>query len=161
MRLQHVSIAIPVGGEAAARDFYGRLLGLAEKGVPPHLDPSGLIWFRLGEPDLELHLMLVDEPAPERPHLCIELPSLEDLRERLETAGISTSDATEIVGRPRFFCRDPFGNLLEFTRITEGGLAVPDDVLVSDATAPSGGGAPIARARPWPRARGRWSRRPR
>ena len=40
---------------------------------------------------------------------------LEELRCRLEDAGIETHDTDEIVGRPRFFCRDPFGNRVELT----------------------------------------------
>jgi extradiol dioxygenase family protein len=40
---------------------------------------------------------------------------LEELRRRLEDAGIETHDTDEIVGRPRFFCRDPFGNRVELT----------------------------------------------
>ena len=41
------------------------------------------------------------------------------LRGRLEEAGVETRDATELVGRPRFTCRDPFGNLVELARIDE------------------------------------------
>ncbi len=117
MRLQHVSITIARGAEEEARGFYGGLLGLREREVPPKLDPSRLIWFRVGEPDLELHLMLVDEPAPGGGHLCLAVDDVDALRGRLEEAGIDTSDATEILGRPRFFCRDPFGNLVELTTI--------------------------------------------
>jgi hypothetical protein len=43
MRLQHVSIAIPSDGESVARGFYGGLLGLAERDVLQHLDPSRFI----------------------------------------------------------------------------------------------------------------------
>lgn len=117
MRLQHTSLSIPFGGENAARAFYGTLLGLVERPVAQHLDPAAFIWFRLGEPDLELHLMINDDLPSDRAHPCIEFQNLEELRARLEAASVPTSDATEIVGRPRFFCRDPFGNLLEFTRI--------------------------------------------
>jgi catechol 2,3-dioxygenase-like lactoylglutathione lyase family enzyme len=119
VRLQHVSIAIPSGGEERAREFYGGLLGLAERDVPPHLDPSQLIWFRLGEPDLELHLMIGGAPPPGGHHFCLELSELEELRARLEQAGVETRDTTEIVGRTRFFCRDPFGNLVELARIDD------------------------------------------
>jgi catechol 2,3-dioxygenase-like lactoylglutathione lyase family enzyme len=119
MRLQHVSIPIPDGGEQRARQFYGELLGLAERSVPPHLDPSRLIWFRVGEPDLELHLMIGTTPPEGGHHLCLELPELEALRARLEDAGVETRNTTEIVGRSRFFCRDPFGNLLELARIDD------------------------------------------
>jgi catechol 2,3-dioxygenase-like lactoylglutathione lyase family enzyme len=119
MRLQHVSIPIPAGGEQRAREFYGGLLGLEERSVPPNLDAARFIWFRVGAPDLELHLMIGTDPPPDKRHLCLELTELEGLRTRLEAAGVETSDATEIVGRPRFFCRDPFGNLLELLRIDD------------------------------------------
>jgi catechol 2,3-dioxygenase-like lactoylglutathione lyase family enzyme len=117
VRLQHVSIPAREGGEAEARSFYGGLLGLRERDVPAKLDSSRLIWFRLGEPDLELHLMLDREPMPGGGHFCLSVDDVADLRRRLEEAGVATSDATEIVGRPRFFCRDPFGNVLELTTL--------------------------------------------
>jgi catechol 2,3-dioxygenase-like lactoylglutathione lyase family enzyme len=116
VRLQHVSIAIPPDGAEAARAFYGRLLGLEEREVPPKLDSSKLLWFRVGG-DCELHLMMADDRPPERPHFCLVVDGdLGELRTRLEAAGVETRDATEIVGRPRFFCRDPFDNLVELTR---------------------------------------------
>ena len=116
MRLQHVSIAIARDGAEAARAFYGGLLGLEERDVPPKLDASELVWFRVGG-DLELHLMMVDEQPPDRPHLCLVVDGdLDALRSRLEAAGVETRTPTEIVGRPRFMCRDPFGNLVELTR---------------------------------------------
>ena len=117
MRLQHVSVAIAGDGADEARSFYGGLLGLQEKPVPPKLDPDQLVWFELGG-DLELHLMQTgDGPAPGA-HFCIAVDSgLDELRARLEAAGVETSTPTEIVGRPRFMCRDPFGNLLELTHL--------------------------------------------
>jgi catechol 2,3-dioxygenase-like lactoylglutathione lyase family enzyme len=117
VRLQHVSITIAKGAEDEARAFYGGLLGLTEREVPPKLDASPLIWFRVGEPHLELHLMLVDELAPGGGHFCLAVHDVNAIRRHLHEAGVETSDATEIVGRPRFFCRDPFGNLVELTTI--------------------------------------------
>ena len=119
MRLQHVSVAIPPDGADRARAFYGGLLGLEERDVLPKLDPSRFVWFRVGG-DLELHLMLLDEEPAEKPHFCLVVDGdLADLRRRLEDAGVETSDPTPIVGRPRFTCRDPFGNLIELARIDE------------------------------------------
>jgi catechol 2,3-dioxygenase-like lactoylglutathione lyase family enzyme len=119
MRLQHVSIAIPPDGVERGRAFYGGLLGLVERDVPPKLDPSRFLWFRAGG-DLELHLLLTDEPPPEQAHFCLAVDGdLDALRARLEAAGAPTRDATEIVGRPRFFCRDPFGNLVELARLED------------------------------------------
>ena len=116
MRLQHVSIAIPHDGDEGARAFYGGLLGLEERDVPPKLDPAALIWFRVGG-DLELHLIKGDERPPQTGHFCLVVDGdLDELRVRLEESGVETRDATEIVGRPRFFCHDPFGNLVELTR---------------------------------------------
>ena len=116
MRLQHVSVVIPADGAARARTFYGGLLGLEERDVLPSLEPDQYVWFRVGG-DLELHLMLDDEPPPERPHFCLAVDDLQGLRARLEAAGVETHDATPLVGRPRFTCRDPFGNLVELARI--------------------------------------------
>lgn len=116
LRLQHVSVVVPLDGAEPARAFYGGLLGLEERDVLAKLDPSRFIWFRLGG-DLELHLMLDEEMPSERAHFCLVSADLEGLRARIEAAGFETRDATELVGRPRFFCRDPFGNLVELTRI--------------------------------------------
>ena len=116
MRLQHVSIVVGRDGAEPARRFYGGLLGLEERDVPPKLDPSQLVWYRVGG-DLELHCMLRDESPPASAHFCLVVDGdLGEVRARLEAAGVETRDTTEIVGRPRFFCRDPFGNLVELTR---------------------------------------------
>jgi catechol 2,3-dioxygenase-like lactoylglutathione lyase family enzyme len=116
LRLQHVSIAVPTDGAETARAFYGGLLGLEERDVLPALDPDGFIWFRTGG-DTELHLMLVAEPPPDQPHFCLAVDDLEGLRARLEAGGVEARDSTPLVGRPRFTCRDPFGNLIELARI--------------------------------------------
>jgi catechol 2,3-dioxygenase-like lactoylglutathione lyase family enzyme len=118
VRLQHASVVIPQDGAEAARAFYGGLLGLEERAVLPKLDPERFIWFRAGG-DCELHLMLGDEPPPVRAHFCLIVAALEELRERIEAAGVETDDPTPLDGRPRFTCRDPFGNLIEFARIEE------------------------------------------
>lgn len=117
MRLQHISVAIAADGADDARAFYGGVLGLEEKPVPPKLDPNELVWFRTGG-DLELHLMRTGDEAPANAHFCLAVDSgLDEVRARVEAAGIETSTPTEIVGRPRFMCRDPFGNLVELTEL--------------------------------------------
>jgi catechol 2,3-dioxygenase-like lactoylglutathione lyase family enzyme len=111
-----VSIAIPPDGGDVARAFYGGLLGLEERDVLPRLDPAAFIWYRVGG-DLELHLMLLDEQPPDKPHVCLVVEDLAALRSRLESAGVATREGTEVVGRPRCTCRDPFGNLIELARM--------------------------------------------
>ena len=117
MRLQHVSVAIAADGAEEARAFYGGLLGLPEKPVPPKLDPGQLVWFDLGG-DLELHAMQTGDRPPPNAHFCIAVDEgLDELRARIEAAGVETRTPTEIVGRPRFMCSDPFGNVVELTQL--------------------------------------------
>ena len=101
------------------RAFYGGLLGLTEKPVPESLHDLELVWFSAGEDELELHFL--PDPVPPDPraerHLCLEVDDVEAWRRRLEAAGVVTSDQIAIPNRPRFFCHDPFGNLIEFTSI--------------------------------------------
>jgi catechol 2,3-dioxygenase-like lactoylglutathione lyase family enzyme len=115
-RIQHVSIPVPPRSQADARAFYRDLLGLEEIPVPSTLAMLDILWFRLG--DTELHLFS-EEPIADRSgrHFCIAIADVEALRARLEAAGVAVVGATPIPGRPRYFCRDPFGNLIEFTTI--------------------------------------------
>jgi predicted enzyme related to lactoylglutathione lyase len=118
-RIQHVSIQRPSGEEAmrAARVFYGNLVGLLEIDVPETLTGRGLIWYQLGI--TELHIFIEDfaEGGGQEHHYCIAVDDVDELRVRLEAGGHATRDTTPIPGRLRFFCRDPFGNLVEFTTI--------------------------------------------
>ena len=115
LELQHVSVPMPAGGQAAARAFYGGLLGLEERDVPPKLAASELVWFRAGG-DCEVHVFEASESPPGGQHFCLRVDEgLAALRAKLEGAGVGVEDVTEIVGRPRFMCRDPFGNRLELT----------------------------------------------
>lgn len=111
--LDHVQVAIPAGGEAIARAFYGDLLGLAELEKPAALAGRGGCWFMLG--DRQLHLGVDPDFRPAtKAHVAMVSGSLADLRMRLEAAGVSTRDDAPIDGRARFFADDPFGNRLEF-----------------------------------------------
>lgn len=51
-------------------------------------------------------------------HLALDVTDgLDELRAHLQAAGYEPIDDTPIPNRPRFFCRDPFDNLVEFTSI--------------------------------------------
>jgi catechol 2,3-dioxygenase-like lactoylglutathione lyase family enzyme len=118
-RLQHVSSPYPRGRQDDVRAFYGGVLGLVEKEVPDSLRDQELVWFSAGDGELELHFL--PDPVPPDPralrHLCLEVGDVQAWRQHIEAAGVETSDQTPIPNRPRFFCRDPFGNLIEFTTI--------------------------------------------
>lgn len=114
--VQHVSLPIVPGGQERARDFYGRLLGLAEKPVPLTL-PRHLVWFDIG--GQEIHLLVEDNAAAVNPlsrrHPCFEVDDVSALRASLDANGVATEDEDfPLPGRRRFFARDPFDNLIEF-----------------------------------------------
>jgi catechol 2,3-dioxygenase-like lactoylglutathione lyase family enzyme len=117
-RLQHVSTPYPRGRADELRAFYGGVLGLEEKDVPESLADRGLVWFSAGESERELHF-LPEEDVDRRSlrHFCLEVDDVEASRRAITAAGCETMEATPIPNRPRFFCRDPFGNLIEFTTI--------------------------------------------
>lgn len=115
-QLQHVSLLIPPDTQEAVRAFYGHLLGLEEKPPPPSLAQFRLVWFAAGEGERELHFVpSVDRPGKNDQHMCLVVDDLEWYRHRLEEAGVPVIEAEPIPLRPRFFCRDPFGNLIELT----------------------------------------------
>jgi catechol 2,3-dioxygenase-like lactoylglutathione lyase family enzyme len=100
------------------RAFYGRLIGLEEKQPPAALAESRLVWFAAGEGELEIHFIPTTEPLVENEqHFCLAVDDVDAYRERLSAAGVTIIEATPIPGRPRFFCRDPFGNLVELTTL--------------------------------------------
>jgi len=61
--IDHVQVAGPPGCEAAARTFYGDLLGLREIPKPPRLASRGGVWFRLGTQELHVGIEQDFRPA--------------------------------------------------------------------------------------------------
>ena len=119
--LQHVSIPRPAGeGNARwARQFYGELVGLEEKPVPNSITHHDLIWFKIGE-DTELHVFVEeDSPTNSNRHFCLNVGDVEAMKQGLIVGGYETWSPDAIPGRPRFFCRDPFDNVVEFTQIAD------------------------------------------
>jgi catechol 2,3-dioxygenase-like lactoylglutathione lyase family enzyme len=111
--LDHVQVAIPEGGEAAARAFYGGLLGLLEVAKPAALAGRGGCWF-VGS-GIQLHLGVERPFTPAgKAHPAFAVDDLDAARAELATAGIATTDDGLEVGFRRFYGQDPFGNRLEF-----------------------------------------------
>jgi catechol 2,3-dioxygenase-like lactoylglutathione lyase family enzyme len=115
-QIQHISIPRPPGSEAVTRAFYGELLGLEEVPVPQSIKHLDLIWFHLG--NMELHLF-AEAPVtdPSGRHYCFVVEDVKEAWAKLVEAGYAPWDTIAIPGRPRFFCRDPFNNTLEFMTI--------------------------------------------
>jgi catechol 2,3-dioxygenase-like lactoylglutathione lyase family enzyme len=112
--IDHVQIAIPVGGEDQARPFYGDLLGLTEVAKPAELAKRGGAWF---EGAVKVHLGVEqDFRANVKAHVAFEVEDVAGLAARAEAAGYEIKANDEIDGVERVFIFDPFGNRLEFLK---------------------------------------------
>lgn len=122
MRLHHVQVSMPAGGEGLARRFYGDALGLDEVEKPSALAGRGGCWFRSHDGDqvvAEIHLGVEDPFAPARkahPALVVEdAVALDALAARIERAGFEVSwvERDTFDGHLRFHTNDGFGNRVE------------------------------------------------
>ena len=113
MRIDHLQIAAPVGCEAAAREFYGGVLGMTEIEKPPALRKRGGCWFQCGE--LQLHIGVEQEfRAAKKAHPAFAVENLDALRQTLLQRGYPAIDDENLPGSRRFYSEDPWGNRLEF-----------------------------------------------
>jgi catechol 2,3-dioxygenase-like lactoylglutathione lyase family enzyme len=123
MRLHHVQVACPPGGEALARRFYADGLGLTEVEKPADLVGRGGAWFRAyddtGAVTAEIHVGVEDPFAPARkahPALVLaDVAELESVGARLAAAGfeVDWSQRHNFPGFERFHTFDGHGNRVE------------------------------------------------
>ena len=118
--IDHVQLAMPAGGEDAARIFYRDLLGLSEVSKPPALAGRGGCWFEAGP--VRLHLGVEAEFRPARKaHPALLVSALAQLVARLRAAGHEVQDDAELADVTRGFVHDPFGNRIELIEAKTGG----------------------------------------
>ena len=111
-RIDHVQLAMPAGGETAARSFYADLLGLAEVPKPPELAKRGGAWFEKGEVRIHLGVEADFRPA-KKAHPALIVHGLADLARRLRDAGVPVTEDALLPGYDRVYVDDPFGNRIE------------------------------------------------
>jgi len=110
--IDHVQLAIPPGGEAAARAFYGEILGLPELPKPEAMRARGGIWFQAGS--IQIHLGIEPDMRPSsKAHPALLVTEFDAWRTRLTAAGCRWQIAEEIQGARRGHTWDPFGNRIE------------------------------------------------
>jgi catechol 2,3-dioxygenase-like lactoylglutathione lyase family enzyme len=112
--LQHVNIRVSPEVEAPTKEFYRRVLGLEEIPKPEQSRRRGGAWYQLG--GIQLHLSLekgIVNKSSKR-HICFLVSDLESSQAYLEAAGVEIiPDDLPMRGWPRFYVRDPGGNLIE------------------------------------------------
>jgi catechol 2,3-dioxygenase-like lactoylglutathione lyase family enzyme len=117
LRIDHVQLAIPPDGEAAARHFYGGVLGLAEVPKPDAMRARGGLWFDAGS--FQIHLGIEPGMRPSaKMHPALVVTELAAWRQRLIDAGFEWQDADDLPGVRRGHTRDPFGNRIELVEAT-------------------------------------------
>jgi catechol 2,3-dioxygenase-like lactoylglutathione lyase family enzyme len=107
--IDHVQLAIPVGGEAAARAFYVDLLGLREVRKPTAMAARGGAWFEAGH--VKIHVGTEEAfVAAHKAHPALTVIGLASL---IESSGLDAEWNEEISGVTRCHIDDPFGNRIE------------------------------------------------
>ena len=110
--IDHVQLAMPAGGEAAARAFYTGLLGLPERAKPAHLAARGGCWFEAPGVKVHLGVEAAFQPAL-KAHPGLLTSDLAALVGVLVAAGLEVVPDEPADGRARCYVSDPFGNRIE------------------------------------------------
>jgi catechol 2,3-dioxygenase-like lactoylglutathione lyase family enzyme len=110
--LDHIQLAIPPGGEAAARHFYGEVLGLREVPKPEAMRVRGGLWFEAGA--FQIHLGIEDGMKPSaKVHPAIIVTDLDAWIGKLSAAGCEWRASDDLEGVRRGHTKDPAGNRIE------------------------------------------------
>lgn len=113
--IDHVQIAIPVGGEALAHQFYGKLLGFSQVEKPAAMAARGGAWYECGH--VKVHLGVeVDFRANDKAHVAFVVDDVVGLAAAAGAAGYKVKHDNDLPGHIRAFLYDPFGNRIEILR---------------------------------------------
>jgi catechol 2,3-dioxygenase-like lactoylglutathione lyase family enzyme len=122
--LDHVLLAMPVGGERAARRFYGELLGLREVPKPEELGERNGCWF-VGS-GIAIHLGVDQRFMPaKKAHPALLVADLIAAREALGAAGAPLREDDTALPVRRCYVEDPFGNRIELIDARYAGFTDP------------------------------------
>lgn len=112
LRLDHVQLAMPPGGEAAAVGFYEGLLQIPHVPKPTHLAARGGCWFE--RDGLKVHLGVDSNfHAAHKAHPAFIVDDVHSLAAAMTSAGIVVIDDEPLEGYDRVYVTDPFGNRIE------------------------------------------------
>jgi len=113
--IDHVQLAMPVGGEDLARAFYRTLLGMKEVPKPSGLAKRGGCWFECGP--VQIHLGVEEDFRPARKaHPALRCFDYYGLVARLRDAQVEVKADDSIAGVERCHVADPFGNRIELIK---------------------------------------------
>jgi len=110
--IDHVQLAMPLGEDERAREFYSGLLGMKEIPKPAELARRGGCWFKSGTVQIHLGVEADFHPA-KKAHPALRCRDYAAMLTHLRTAGISIEEANDIPDVRRCHIYDPFGNRIE------------------------------------------------
>ena len=114
--VHHVQLAMPAGGEEAARRFYSDVLGNPEVPKPVELARRGGVWFETDQ--IRIHLGVEHDFRPARKaHPGLLVQDLQGLSRRLADAGCELIKGEPLEGYAHIYISDPFGNRLELLQV--------------------------------------------
>lgn len=111
MTAHHLYLLAPGASPDDVRRFYRDALGLEEVPRPASLAHISVLWFAGGT--IVFH---VGHPAEGRvgdSHVALATEDLDAARARFSEMGYAVDDNAIPMGYPRFYVRDPWGNLFE------------------------------------------------
>ncbi len=110
--IDHVQLAMPVGGEETARQFYVDILCMIELPKPRELAKRGGCWFQSGT--VQVHLGAENDFRPaKKAHPAFRCRNYTACVAHLRGAGIDVTEVDDIPGVRRCHIHDPFGNRIE------------------------------------------------
>lgn len=114
--LHHVNVTVAPELEDATKHFYGAVLGLTQVPKPATSRQSGA-WYQIGSNQLHLSVEARENGARGSGHVCFAVSDLAEAEQKFRDAGVEIiPDSEPNPNSPRFFARDPGGNLLEIAQ---------------------------------------------
>lgn len=112
MRLHHVQVSCPPGGEDDARSFYAEGLGIPEVVKPPVLAARGGCWFRADGVEVHVGVEADFRPAT-KAHPAFLVEDVDAVAVRLAALGFPVAWDDAFPGYRRFHTADGNGNRVE------------------------------------------------
>ncbi len=112
--LDHVQLAIPEGGEGAARSFWVDLMGLVEEPKPAIMAARGGAWFVSPDRSVTVHVGVAPtETGLRKSHPAFTVDDIDAIAAVLLADGHEVRWDTDNPAVRRFHTDDPFGNRIE------------------------------------------------
>src|SRR5258705_7724588 len=120
IKFNHLNVTVPSTLEAAAKHFYGAVLGLQQIPKPTGTRQDIGAWYQLGE--VQLHLSTEEDVQNELSdrHVCYQVSDIDVAILEFRNAGVDIiPDPRPVAGQSRVFVRDPGGNMIEVTQTVD------------------------------------------